>query len=481
MATNSMPCRLRPRRQDAQPLLKDRYDPATFDQTTLVTTTALTRDQQYSEHAAAVERYLASKFGRAFNRHDREDLRQDAFLALERQRARGEPIRSEEAVLIRCARNAAFDRLKATNRRKDHPVDPLDSAASRAPDPALPTDAAVMKADEERRVRLLVDQLDIRAREILKLRLEHELEGPEIAERLGLSVSHAYRLLRQAGAALSVLIEETEAGVYSRRQRSLLAACVLGIASARQRAQAERLLDDPHARATLAELKGLSHKAAATIPAPAVTTAAEHSRRLEDVWAPVAHAARTAKDHALALVDRTPGKETLSQMLPASGGGRTAAIVSIAALCTGGTAVGVQQCIHNDLPHKLYDSLSSAEADAGDPPSPSVQPSDNPNGGGSALTSDPAFPAPEVTVNPAPPDPSPPPAPVQDEPTPAPATASDAVSGLGSSAAATPAPVVPPPPSTASSGTSSGSSSSSQGAATAGSTSTSAPPFGGGL
>src|SRR3954454_14444083 len=82
---------------------------------------------------ATVDSYIAGAFNGSFTPEDREEIRQDAFVGLEKKRA-AEPIRDAEAVLIACAGNAARMRLRCADRRRRRSFDPHDSPETRIPD-----------------------------------------------------------------------------------------------------------------------------------------------------------------------------------------------------------------------------------------------------------------------------------------------------------------------------------------------------------
>jgi len=414
------------------------------------------QEEEYRAHAATVDRYLAATFGTALSADKREVVRQQAFLGLASEVAKGTEIKSTEAMLITCARNAAYSLLRSADHRRRTPFDPHDSAEARRPDPgAAPVDVTVVEADEDRRVQMLMSQLDPRSRAVLQLRLELELDMPEIADHLGVSPSHAYKLLKSAGAALADSIAANDAGAHSRQQRALLTACEIGTATDDERALAKRMLEgDAHARALLAEIRGLGHRAAAIMPPIAGVTASPNTGRVNASLS-------SAKQYIADLVARAGPAQEAAAHVTATGGTRGAGTMLVAGILScagmGGAAVGVKECIDHGVPAALVDTLPGHDPENGEPKetvveeraAPVVEP----------LTTTPAPPA--SSPQQASPDPAPGPEPdVAADPAPAPPSGGDSVSGLSRSPTPAPAPAPPPPPSAAGGGTTGGGSSS---------------------
>jgi RNA polymerase sigma factor (sigma-70 family) len=390
-------------------------------------------DQEYRDHAATLDRYLMATFGTALSPSEREETRQQAFVGLASEQAKGTKIQSNEAMLIVCARNAAYSVLRSADRRRRTSFDPQDSAEARLADPAAaPVDVEVVEADENRRVKMLMDQLDERSRTVLQLRLELDLEMPQIADHLGVSPSHAYKLLKQAGRALSDSIAANDEGAHSRQQRALLAECEMGTATAEQRRQAEQLLGDPHARALLAELRGLGHQAAAFMPPVALVGAAPPSSGR------ISHMLASVKQYVTDLAGRAPAQEAASHVAAGSGYRGTGTMVIAGVLsCAGigGAAVGVKECIDHGVPPALVDVLPGAQTD--DPPPEPV-----PEEPAAPVTTAPVTTTPELQAEPPPAATAPEPEaePPVDEPAPAPATPGDSLSRLGGNPTRAPAP-----------------------------------------
>lgn len=397
-------------------------------------------EDEYREHAATVDRYLAGTFGTALAADERETLRQQAFVGLADEIAKGTKVQNTEAMLITCARNAAYSVLRSADRRRRFTFDPQDSPEARQPDPATaPVDIAVIEADEDRRVKMLVDQLDERSRKVLQMRLEFAMEMPAIAAHLGISTSHAYKLLKSAGTALSDAIAANNAGAHSRQQRALLAACEMGTATDEQRDQADRMLDaDTHARVLLAEIRGLGHQAAALMPPVAVAGATPPSSGR------ISHMLSSVKQQVSDLVGRGGSAQEAATQVAAGGGLRGGGAVSQAVVagvlaCMGAGGYAATVCV-TEGPAALVDKLPGTDNAKSQPRGQVVEAPVSP-------VVEPLTTVPEQTVAPVEPAPaeSAPDAQAASEPAPAPATASDSVSGLGGDPKATPAPAPTPP------------------------------------
>lgn len=127
---------------------------------------------------------------------------------------------------------------------------------------------------------------------------------------------------------------------WSRRQRSLLLACEIGFASARQRRQAERMLaSDPQSRVMLAELRVALRDVAAALPLPVVVDDERVRRRLEWVVDVVDRVLPGGHRAARQLVDgaaSTNASESIGLGAGVVGAG-AAAKVALACLAAGGT------------------------------------------------------------------------------------------------------------------------------------------------
>jgi len=219
---------------------------------------------------------LGKRFPR-FDEDERLSIYHDAWARVLAKRERGEEIESLRAYLLA---TCAAEALHVVSRPPPAlPVghdEPL--IASLADERASVEDQVVIK-DQARLARNLIDSLDGRQRDVLKLRWDLQLNGREVRAALGLTRRQYQRIAEQGAAEIAKRVEELEDGTWSRRQRSLLIACLVrvtadgeereGIASARQRREAQRLLDsDPHFAALFAEVRGALGRAAVVLPLP---------------------------------------------------------------------------------------------------------------------------------------------------------------------------------------------------------------------
>jgi hypothetical protein len=104
------------------------------------------------------------------------------------------------------------------------------------------------------------------------MRFGQQMNSIEIQRELGVSSKRLEKIVTSAYAqveeALTARDGESESP-WRRRQRSILVACEAGLASARQRREAARLVrEDPACRAMLAEIRSTLEGVAAVLPLP---------------------------------------------------------------------------------------------------------------------------------------------------------------------------------------------------------------------
>jgi DNA-directed RNA polymerase specialized sigma24 family protein len=380
---------------------------------------------EYERHRTAVLGLLAKRFPR-LDADERLAIYHDAWARVLVKRERGEKIESLRAYLLA---TAGAEALHVVSRGKiPTPVGPDDPRLAGLSDDRPPLDEQVVTRDQARIARSLLDTLDERQRDVLKLRWDLQLSGSEVRNALGLSVRQYRRLAEEGATALAERVEELDNGQWSRRTRSLLVACLvevtqdgqrrIGIASRRQREEAQRLLEsDPHVAALYAEVRRSARGATALLPLPAlvIDSAGSPLTRVAELAAGVrdqlSDALETAKQHATSLYIRA-ADSTLLTSGPRPG---TAVVAVAGALAVGGGAYGT------------YDAVSAAPerprpAAAASPraafPAPSVTPPAIPRP--SRPSKAPTRPKPKPPVPSQPPVGSPPPAPppVQSTPTP---------------------------------------------------------------
>jgi hypothetical protein len=232
--------------------------------------------------------------------------------------------------------------------------------------------------------REIVDDLDGREREVIKLRFDLGLEPHEIRARLGLRDRQYRRLIERGTRKVVERVAAVEHGMRSRRQLSLFTACLSGMASERQLAEARSLLEtDPKARAVLRVMRRSARRAAVALPLPVWAGAAPDAGRT------VGELASAAKQHALSAYVRVSDPTPLSAARP----GTLAAAVAGCVAVGGGTYCAVQGVPDPIKPALGIEQTSKkAEVEKPQPPEPS-------------------HPAPPQAPAPAPPPPSPTPSP----------------------------------------------------------------------
>jgi DNA-directed RNA polymerase specialized sigma24 family protein len=375
---------------------------------------------EYECHRAAVLGLLAKRFPR-LDADERLAIYHDAWTRVLAKRERGEKIESLRAYLLA---TVGAEALHVLSRGKvPTPIGPDDPRLAGLADDRPPLEEQVVTRDQARIARSLLDTLDERQRDVLKLRWDLQLSGSEVRAALGLSMRQYRRLAEEGAAALAERVEELESGQWSRRTRSLLVACLVevtrdgerrvGIASRRQRAEAQRLLEsDPHVAALYAEVRRSARQATALLPLPVLvvdsagsplTTAAELATAVRDQ---LSSAFETAKQHATSLYIRAADPALLT-----SGPRPSTAVVAVAgALVAGGGAYGTYDVV-SGAP-KPRPAAASPQADS---PSSTVTPSAIPRP--SRPTKAPTRPEPKAPA-PSQPIPAPPPQQVQPTPTP---------------------------------------------------------------
>jgi DNA-directed RNA polymerase specialized sigma24 family protein len=300
---------------------------------------------------------LAKRFPR-FDEDERLAIYHDAWARLLGKRERGEEIESLRAYLMA---TCSAEALHIVSRSKTPtPVAPEEPLFTTLADESAPVDEQVVMKDQARLARDLIDSLDERQRDVLKLRWDLQLRGSEVRAALGLTRRQYQRLTEEGAAAIAKRVEELEDGTWSRRQRSLLMACLVqttadgeqrrGIASERQRREAQRLLDsDPHFAALYAEVRGALDRAAVLLPLPLLfggsaadaSVAAQAASAASDLRDRLADLAGTAKHHALSLYLRAGDPAVLS------GGPRPGAAIAAVLGCVaiGGGAFGTYDAL----------------------------------------------------------------------------------------------------------------------------------------
>jgi RNA polymerase sigma factor (sigma-70 family) len=313
-------------------------------------------ERDYAEHRAAVLGMLGADFPRL---RDPEEIYHEAWAELLTIERRGEVVQHRRALLKKIAWRRAAD---ATKRRRPDAMDPSSPAlASATDDQSLPDEQAQLRLDGDA-LRLVVESLDEQQAAVLKLRFDQHLSAREVQDQLGIGEKRLEAIITAAYKKIAAQLEVDETGEsrWMRRQRSLLLACELGIASSRQRRRAQTMVDrDPACRAMLHAMRTNLGDVAAVLPMPVL--AEEHDRlraiagatsRLDELWASTRQ-----------LTDRITGRGLSSTGLVEQAGvggagvGAGAITAKVVAFCL---AVGGTGAICVDVAHHLQQHPAKA-------------------------------------------------------------------------------------------------------------------------
>lgn len=119
-------------------------------------------------------------------------------------------VRDSGAFLRRLVRNLAIDQLRKDRVRHEyfHDTPPDDAIPDDAPD----AEQAMIDRDRLRRLKLALEELPPRCREVFVLRRIHDLSSAEIAERLGISQNAVAKHVRLALQHCHSRLAEAEQG-----------------------------------------------------------------------------------------------------------------------------------------------------------------------------------------------------------------------------------------------------------------------------
>jgi len=137
-----------------------------------------------------------------------EDVVQDAFMKLYSQ---FQQVRTPQPWLYRTVHNLAVDHQRRASRivlvddRTSEDM-PANDTADSQPMP----DEQIARWEGIGLVRLVLETLDARSRELIRLRFEEELSYKEIAESTGLTVGNVGYILHHALKAMALELEKTE-------------------------------------------------------------------------------------------------------------------------------------------------------------------------------------------------------------------------------------------------------------------------------
>jgi RNA polymerase sigma factor (sigma-70 family) len=296
---------------------------------------AVQLEREYVEHREAVLAMLRAEFPRL---RDHEELYQEAWAELLEQRARGGETSRMRGLLKTIAWRRARDRLR---RRRPEPVDPTSPIVAMAADPEDQPDVQAQLRLDGAVVRQIVERLEPRQAAVLKLRFDWGLDAREIQQRLGVTPKRLEKIITEAYKTVAAELELTDGETaWSRKQRSLLLACEVGLASAEQRARAQRMVDtDPACRAMLREMRAALRDVAVALPPPVLFEQRGPGvgavlERAHDLWA-------SAKNMLAGALGRGGGQSSAIEQAGSAGavglGGGAAAKLAAACLAVGGT------------------------------------------------------------------------------------------------------------------------------------------------
>jgi RNA polymerase sigma-70 factor (ECF subfamily) len=139
-----------------------------------------------------------------------EDIVQEAFMKLH---AQFHAVLAPQPWLYRTVHNLAVDHQRRASRivlvgdsADDDDSCPVNDASDSQPLP----DEQIARWEGIGLVRLVLETLDERSRELIRLRFNEDLSYKEIAGRTGLAVGHVGYLLHHALKAMAVELEKTE-------------------------------------------------------------------------------------------------------------------------------------------------------------------------------------------------------------------------------------------------------------------------------
>ena len=122
-----------------------------------------------------------------------EDLVQEAFMKLQ---AQFNEVREPRRWLYRTVHNLALNQQRQA--RKIVPLEPNSPAAGETADPRPLPDEQIVRSEGIGLVRLTLETLDARSRELIHLKFTENLSYKQISERTGLKSGHIGYLLHHA-------------------------------------------------------------------------------------------------------------------------------------------------------------------------------------------------------------------------------------------------------------------------------------------
>lgn len=235
-------------------------------------------EREYLEYRSAVRSMLRNHYPQLSG--EWEALYHDAWIELLELRARGDrAIGNPRALLKTIAHRRAVDMLR---RRSADPIEPHAPELLLVPDDAVDVDDAAVTKVTADVLHQVIETLEPRQRMVLKLRFDLRMSGSEIEARMGLTRKRLEKIFAETYRQIAEQVEVGESGVsqWSRRQRSLLLACELGIATPSQRARAQDLLArDPQCRVMLRTMRAALRDIAVVLPMPPAALELDDGRR----------------------------------------------------------------------------------------------------------------------------------------------------------------------------------------------------------
>ena len=152
---------------------------------------------------AALESPLLSYALRLLGRRDlAEDIVQEAFMRLH---AQFEEVREPRRWLYRTVHNLSLNQRRQANKivSLDLPAEATALPATETPDPQPLPDEQIARLEGIGLVRLSLESLDDRSREVVHLKFNENLSYKEISARTGLTVSNVGYLLHHALKAIA--------------------------------------------------------------------------------------------------------------------------------------------------------------------------------------------------------------------------------------------------------------------------------------
>ena len=160
------------------------------------------RPETLEELFAALESPLLAYALRLMGVRSRaEEIVQEAFMKLH---AHFDEVREPRRWIYRTVHNLALNERRSADKVLSlHPANPEEPHASDISDPQPLPDEQIARCEGIGLVRLSLDTLDERSRELIRLKFHEELSYKEISARTGLKIGHVGYLLHHAIKAVS--------------------------------------------------------------------------------------------------------------------------------------------------------------------------------------------------------------------------------------------------------------------------------------